>query len=1493
MHASFTIRRGLPFAAAAALLAALALAVLPASAQTPPPTEQPNIYISAVDDDGNLTDTRRHLQRDAGVTVVVEVRLGGNGDRNNPVFYTDFGLVTLKLEGLNPTTGLDTSDTVTNTFRASTVWVTEDGMDLTACNGPTPPTPSVPGNRYHQVCDITKAEWKELAGQSTVATQDEATTEVKPIKIGFQVPAAAAFAGTIRVFPSHGFSQSTAWTSRTAEQRTNDGLTSAWRNGPAVDWTHVKNIGVIVPVDAADNPLWVRNSLTQRVDRGTSLQYIFAANQLSHVRLSLGTGRTLDGNAVEPITYADFTEARLGFWDPDNSGVLNTAGANGYHQQVIRATDGTAFTPCADNSGDERCVITKAEWQAAASQMGAQDSEVVKPIRFALRWLSTGRDGTTRWDGTRVNFYAEFQHSGASTYELRREEFRRLSAQISRLQSGARGVGAIEPDMNSAIAADQHIAVDCKQAHVETGAGQTSDCSRAIEVGEAVYLENILRVGGAADNTGRSTNDWRFIGDWRSWLRADAARHGVFFDRIEVAATTGGSPGGGVVVVSSLCPIDAPAMAEHPSGAANVPRGRTAEALAKCVYNFSPVNGTYWGGRGPNFIPAFPSGTTFPQTVRVTVTYRNGPDISSTPIDESFVASDYIDIQVVAATDNTDTGNGGDAWKNGNTWQENQIIAELGQRSRENSLILLMGYPRNRAIPEFWGGLVSPTGPGSIKGAVYGDFAADADAAPAVRLTVPSGGTLSLLGTDKSCTADSAGCTLDILRSDLAQAACYGGPAGCSIPNDKISSTPYWPARLRFDHVGASNVKISGVMTRADGTTHEFSYVARAGAHDATVAAFLPADADKILSPGDTTALGVGYRIPEEGDIEWRAYSPSPEFYIVTGYPLMGSHSPTVELATALATPLQAVTDGAYLSLQGPATWADNGGRRLRMGLDGYGYFKCADVSTLTGVDTDEGRACYITDMNGNAPQVTVASDADEDVRVFADFPLWTLFGDDPPDATHSGGPGHGYFRAQNVHAMQRIDQFGSATLRVATVSQLTSIALDRKPDEDNNVPTAPIRIGGSGQVRLALSNADGAPSQLSSVSAITITVIGGGTLSGYGCENVSSCTIEGDTGALFEAAKTTPGITAAIDLTYKATDKPGEATVEATVVGTDGMTFSERLVLTVSGSATEIATSGDMPRVHSSATEDDDRDKVLIPVTARDANDNAARMPTNAAATVRGIDGAVVPSSSLTSEVICTDGEARLRCNVEIVVTAPSSSPLAAGAYTATVGGSGIVKDTEVSFAVGGPADDVALELPATADLPGLAGSFTATARVVDKDDVPVADGTWVTFRTTAASSGTASAIVTRPSLSDHDDNVDTAAIRRTKTKNGVAEATVTVVGNGIAILTATVGNESANEPIDTRVEAAAAAAPVDGPKLRFESPDGSAATNTLATWISTQTGDAREALEEVPDARVVWLWNGVDWIRWGLTEEGTPIPGSSSTPFTVLPSDRLWFAD
>ena len=479
-----------------------------------------------------------------------------------------------------------------------------------------------------------------------------------------------------------------------------------------------------------------------------------------------------------------------------------------------------------------------------------------------------------------------------------------------------------------------------------------------------------------------------------------------------------------------------------------------------------------------------------------------------------------------------------------------------------------------------------------------------------------------------------------------------------------------------------------------------------------------------------------------------------------------------------------------------------------------------------------------------------------------------------------------------NVHFPERFNVFGSATLKVESIKQLSSIALGRKPGADGVVPTTPVRIGSSSDLRLSLFNANGQASQLSAVSSIVVTVVGGGTLTGYGCTNATSCTISTTTGTLFTAAKSNPAIVAAIDLAYNAPTRPGSASVRATVVGTDGATYPGTVDLTISGSATELAVGGTLLRVHSSATDGDDRDKIRIPITAQDANGNKARMPQNAAATVRGVGNAALPSGSHTAAVTCTN-ESRLSCHIEIVVTATASQPLASGAYTATVTGTGLSR-TEASFAVGGPAETLSISVPGT--LPGLAETFTATVSVVDKAGVPVADGTWVVFETAATGGGSPSAVVTSPGAEDvdHDGNAETPAVsqRRVKTKNGEVSASVTVVGNGITVLTATANNKMDSEPLDTRA-AAAPEAVQTGPVLEYNTQSGEASTSSWAVYRGGAVTTADELLDHADapgDARIVWLWNGVEWIRYGEAD-GTALPGSQR--FFILPDDTVWFGE
>ena len=1491
-HAGFRVlRRGVDarFAliiAVAALLAAgaAALAGQQALAQSGNNTN-PRVHATPLRN-GVAVDERVIDELGGTALTHVELRLGSGNNGQTRATYQDFGSVELWLEERPGSALHDT--------QAHRLWYYSGGANagqrLTLCGG-----------GATRRCQLLKAEWKMLAGQSGVTSGQEATTNVEPIRLAFNIPTTIT-AGTIRLGVVH--------YSQFATRNTGGG--SQW--GPHSDWTVLTYGANITPVDDQDRPFWVRNSLTDST-RNRSFQYPFAAGQLSHVRLNAGLATAL-GDSRDTITYAQFTSVALKLEDSSSPTALNSN--IGAHQNFFTTTDGANLSAC--GTSGNACVIDKAEWQALAGQTGAAGTVVVKPIRIAIKVPREFPVGTA-YNGASVKLEAELTGTDIRVAD-REATFKRLSAHITRLQTakretaanGRRVVTVVEPNANSDVADGDHAAKECTAANLQAGGSPMTDCYRNIEVGEGVYLENILRVGGAADNTGSSTATTRTNDEW---LRADAARHGAIFDRVQVQATVEAGtppapvPGGGVVAISTLCPIGSSNDPEHTSALGNVPRSRTTEGLATCTYRYNGA--TYWGGKGIEFFPTASAGT----VVTITLSYHKGEDDDSTAnVDESLVARDTLPITVAAAADNTDTGN------RGSSWDESDVVAQLGQRSREDSLVLLIGHRRNRGIPEFWGGLTSPTGPGTIKGATYATVSSTA----AVALTVPAGGgRLSLLGTDKSCTAGSSACTLTLTRNDLKQAALRGGPnPDLTLPTpqgmerraatvaDIADDTPYWPARLHFEHATAQDVTISGVLTLADDTTtSNFMYVAQGAAASpgASIVAWLPEDADDTLAPSQTTKVAIGYKVPAAAsgvvsnptgelfgaeDDAWRIWNPTPQFYEITGYTGVDPR-PTVELITgASASPLPVSMWNSYLQLTGPAVWADTGGRRLRLDRTAYTYYKCVSEASRTGNEGDTGRICYITDASGNAPSVSIASDASADISVIAgDVPIWTMFGQVAPNASHSGGPNDSYFRAMNAHSSERFDVFGSAPFKVESIKQLSSIALGRKPGADGVVPTTPVRIGSSSDVRLSLLNANGRPSQLSAVSAITVTVIGGGTLTGQGCTNATSCTISTRSGGdLAAAAAANPAIVAAIDLAYNAPTRPGSASIRATVVGTDGTTYTESVDLTVSGSARELAVGGTLLRVHSSATADDDRDKIRIPITAQDANGNAARMPQNAAATVRGVGGAALPSGSHTATVTCTN-ESRLSCHIEIVVTATASQPLASGAYTATVTGTGLA-ETEASFAVGGPAETLAISVPDT--LPGLAETFTATVSVVDKAGVPVADGSWVVFETAATGGGAPSAVVTSPGAEDvdHDGDPETAAVsqRRAKTKNGEVSASVTVVGNGITVLTATANNKQDSKPLDTRA-AAAPEAIRTGPVLVYSVQSGEATTSSWATYKGAAATTADELLDhaEAPAAAsIVWLWNGVKWIRYGEVD-GTPLPGSQR--FFILPDDTVWFGD
>ena len=627
----------------------------------------------------------------------------------------------------------------------------------------------------------------------------------------------------------------------------------------------------------------------------------------------------------------------------------------------------------------------------------------------------------------------------------------------------------------------------------------------------------------------------------------------------------------------------------------------------------------------------------------------------------------------------------------------------------------------------------------------------------------------------------------------------------------------------------------------------------------------LEQDSDDIAAPGTQVPLTIGFQIDAGAD-------DAATTMVCTGS--------TVDPCRFNIDP-----SNSYLLLSGPALW-ETGSDRLN--IDGNAFKVTCSPNKSIVMSRDFGATCYVVKADGTTrPKVVIASDADEDVTVHVSI------------AARGGGSFIAFVRenaaAPWVPARLRPREFGSYTLKVQSVKQLDRISLGRKPDANNIVPTNAIPIGTKGtDVQLGLFNENGLPSDLSGVSSITLTAIGGGSLTAYNCSARTSCTLrltadaDSDTdNNIVKAVEEMPATTGAIPFKFDAPPRAGEVTIRAVVVGRDGSRHIETLTLTISGSAVELAAGGDLPRVHSSATDGDDRDKIEIPITATDANGNSAPLPIAASATVTGIAGAALPAGSHTAAISCNAN--RFDCKIVVTVTAGASSPLAPGAYTATVSGGGL-SATEAMFSVSGPVETISLDVPE--ELGRLGNTVAISARAVDKDGIPVADGTWITFASTATRGGAfpAAALAT-PMPTDHDGDATTDPVRRAKTKNGVAGAVIAIVGNGVSILTATSdNNKSTNAPIDTTdVPAFGQEAIAYGSEAVAFGEGEAPATGAIATYRGLNNIMASEVLDlGPPAATVVWLWNGVEWIRYGETD-GAEVPGSMD--FTVLPGDTILF--
>ena len=404
LRRGFDVRFGL-IVAVAALLAAGAAVLMgePAGAQA----AIPKVYAQAL---VNGAATSEQVIDKVGPDAYhhVELRVGGATDGSQRVTYAagDISRIDIRFrEGR----GGDLLD----------VWdggATREGVAIFATDGTTAGSRLTQCDGIHAThCEFLPAQWKALAGQSGVTSQQEATTNIDPIKIAFTLP---------------------AWTNE--DELTLEAVFYPNSGGQAWSYSYYAvNLyeALIVPTDASDNPFFIRHSTS--AEHYQWLQYPFAGGRLSHVRLSVGLG-----HQGTPLTYDRFEKVWLQLWTAgSNYASLNSDGHA--HRDLFFTTAGAALTACTTgpHSG---CEIDAAEWRALAGQTDAPADAPMKPIRVAFKvpleftnLYAANGVFSGAFNDEKVNFGLAFYAPAATPRETYTQTvWSRLSAHLSRLQSG-------------------------------------------------------------------------------------------------------------------------------------------------------------------------------------------------------------------------------------------------------------------------------------------------------------------------------------------------------------------------------------------------------------------------------------------------------------------------------------------------------------------------------------------------------------------------------------------------------------------------------------------------------------------------------------------------------------------------------------------------------------------------------------------------------------------------------------------------------------------------------------------------------------------------------------------------------------------------------------------------------------------------------------------------------------------------------------------------
>lgn len=473
-------------------------------------------------------------------------------------------------------------------------------------------------------------------------------------------------------------------------------------------------------------------------------------------------------------------------------------------------------------------------------------------------------------------------------------------------------------------------------------------------------------------------------------------------------------------------------------------------------------------------------------------------------------------------------------------------------------------------------------------------------------------------------------------------------------------------------------------------------------------------------------------------------------------------------------------------------------------------------------------------------------------------------------------------------------------TITVGEVSEVQTAELALSQRDDGSDYPSTIVVGQTTELTLKVLNENGQPSARGSIRAVIFNAAPDGVLTAdIGDGDPTSDCMSAVAGRLCELEDPLTKLTATnadkirLTVAHPGANKTGTSRVSVTVISADGEQIRPPGVdLIFAGAATSMSIGRPATSILNEDTPDrgatgaaavDNQDRITVTVTGRDANANAATLPTERYRwTIKDSADKTVATETTTNPRVRVDWPLRrdgpdagtdigamdpldLRdgaVQAAINVDAPATNKLATGEYTLELR-VGTLTAEQTFRVIGGPAA-ISLGRSPTGRIT-LGEQVTVTATVTDADGTPVADGTRIEFEERSIGEGTVF-ILLSPANQTTDD--------------GVASATLLAVGTGSAYVKVDSGSITKVLPPLTVGQAARPLV------ARFSNPR----PNSYTSYLNDLPVLASTALPALNGISSIQYWNGDRWVRYGVVN-GRLIPGSAD--FTIESGYVLWLTN